>query len=41
MNELMVYMNKIQQYATVRRYLFTAKLLYMSRVSFAPIIRSI
>ena len=32
--------NKIQQDATVRRYLFTAKLLYMFRVSVAPIIRS-
>jgi len=33
-------MNKIQQDATVSRYLFTANLLYMLRVSIAPIIRS-
>jgi len=33
------YYNKIQQGATVRMYLFTAKLLYMFRVSIAPIIR--
>ena len=33
------YINKIQQDATVCRYLFTAKLLYMFRVSIAPIIR--
>ena len=32
--------NKIQQDAIVCRYLFTAKSLYMSRVSIAPIIRS-
>ena len=32
--------NKIQQDATVCRYLFTANLLYMFRVSIAPIIRS-
>ena len=32
--------NKIQQDATVCRYLFTAKLLYMFRVSISPIIRS-
>jgi len=30
----------MQQDATVGRYLFTAKLLYMFRVSIAPIIRS-
>ena len=34
------YINKIQPDATVCRYLFTAKLLYMFRVSIAPIIRS-
>ena len=34
------YINKIQQDATVCRYLFTAKWLYMFRVSIAPIIRS-
>jgi hypothetical protein len=34
-----VYINKIQQDATVCRYLFTAKLLNMFRVSIAPIIR--
>ena len=34
------YINKIQQDATVRRYLLTAKLLYMFRVSIAPIARS-
>ena len=34
------YINKIQQDATVCRYLFTAKSLYMFRVSIAPIIRS-
>ena len=34
------YINKIQQDATVCRYLVTAKLLYMFRVSIAPIIRS-
>jgi len=32
--------SKIQQGATVCRYLFTAKLLYMFRVSIAPITRS-
>jgi len=32
--------NKIQQDATVCRYLFTASLLYVFRVSIAPIIRS-
>jgi len=37
---LTVYINKIQQGATVYRYLFTAKLLYMFRVSIASIIRS-
>jgi hypothetical protein len=31
---------EIQQDATVCRYLFTAKLLYMFRASIAPIIRS-
>ena len=35
-----VVINKIQQDATVCRYLFTAKLRYMFRVSIAPIIRS-
>jgi len=35
-----LYINKIQQDSTVCRYLFTAKLLYMFRVSIAPIIRS-
>ena len=35
-----LYINKIQRDATVCRYLFTAKLLYMFRVSIAPIIRS-
>ena len=34
------YINKIQQDATVCRYLFTAKSLCMFRVSIAPIIRS-
>jgi len=34
------YINKIQQDATVCRYLFTANLLYMFRVSIANIIRS-
>jgi len=34
------YVNKIQEDATVCRYLFTAELLYMFRVSIAPIIRS-
>ena len=35
-----LYINKIQQDATVCRYLFTAKLLCMFRASIAPIIRS-
>ena len=35
-----LYINKIQQDATVCRYLFTAKPLYIFRVSIAPIIRS-
>jgi len=35
-----VYINKIQQDATVCRYLFTAKSLDMFRASIAPIIRS-
>jgi len=35
-----MYINKIQQDATICRYLFTVKLLYMFRVSIAPIIRS-
>jgi len=34
------HINKIQQDATVCRYLFTAKSLYTFRVSIAPIIRS-
>jgi len=34
------YIDKIQQDATVCRYLFTANILYMFRVSTAPIIRS-
>jgi hypothetical protein len=34
-----LYINKIQQDATVSRCLFTAKLLYIFRVSIAPIIR--
>jgi len=34
-----LYINKIQQDATVCRYLFTAKSLYMFRVYIAPIIR--
>ena len=34
------YINKIQQDATVCRYLFTSNLLYMFRVSIAPIIKS-
>ena len=33
-------LNKIQQDATVYRYLFTVKLLYTFRVSIAPSIRS-
>jgi len=36
----MVYSDKIQQDATVCRYLFTASLLYMFRASITPIIRS-
>ena len=36
---LHIFFNKIQQDATVCRYLFTAKSLYMFRVSIAPIIR--
>ena len=35
-----LYINKIQRNATVCRCLFTAKLLYMFRVSIAPVIRS-
>jgi len=35
-----MYNNKIQQDATVYRYLYTEKSLYMFRVSIAPIIRS-
>jgi len=35
-----IYINKIQLDATVCRYLFTAKSLYMFRVSIAPIIRN-
>ena len=35
-----LYINKIQQDATVCRYLFTAKSLYVFRASIAPIIRS-
>jgi len=35
-----VNVNKIQQDTTVCRYLFTAKSLYMFRMSTAPIIRS-
>ena len=38
--QLYFYINKIQQHATVCRCLFTAKLLYMFRVSIAPIIRN-
>jgi len=34
------YINKIQQDAKVFRYLFTANLLYMFRVSIAPTIMS-
>ena len=37
---LQVCINKIRQDAALRRYLFTAKLLYMFRASIAPIIRS-
>ena len=36
----LLYINKIQRDATVCRCLFTAKLLYIFRVSIAPIIRS-
>ena len=36
-NALQLYINKIQQDATVCRYLFTAKSLYMFRVSIIPI----
>ena len=39
-NIIPYYINKIQRDATVCRCLFTAKLLYMFRVSIAPIIRS-
>ena len=35
-----IYISKIQQDVTVCRYLFTAKPLYVFRVSIAPIIRS-
>jgi len=35
-----LYINKIQKDATIRRYLFTVKSLYIFRVSIAPIIRS-
>ena len=35
-----LYINKIQQDATVCRYWFTASLLYMFRASIAPIVRS-
>ena len=38
-NVLITYINKIQRDATVCRSLFTAKLLYVFRVSIAPIIR--
>jgi len=34
--ETHIYIKKIQQYATVCRYLFNAKSLYMFRVSIAP-----
>ena len=37
---VLVHINKIQRDATVCRYLFTAKSLYMFWVSIAPIIRS-
>ena len=40
LNMLKYYINKIQWDATVCRCLFTAKLLYVFRVSIAPIIRS-
>jgi len=36
----MFYINKIQEDATVCKYLFTRKSLYMFLVSIAPIIRS-
>jgi hypothetical protein len=39
-DKINIYIKKIQQDATVCRYLFTAKLLYMFRMSIAPIIRS-
>jgi len=39
-NSCTLYINKIQQDATVWRYLFTAKSLYMFRVYIASIIRS-
>ena len=37
---IFICINKIQQDATVCRYLFTASLLYMFRASIAPVIRS-
>ena len=37
---ILVYINKMQQDVTVCRFLFTAKLLYMFRVSIVPIIMS-
>ena len=40
LNIIKLYINKIQRDETVCRRLFTAKLLYMFRVSIAPIIRS-
>ena len=36
----LIFINKIQQDTTVCGYLFTAKLLYMFRVSIIPVIRS-
>jgi len=39
LNEDVSYIKKIQQDVTVFKYLFAAKLLYMFRVSIAPIIR--
>jgi len=39
-NKVQLHINKFQQDTTVCRYLFTAKLLYMFRVSIAPINRS-
>ena len=39
-DSILLYINKIQRDATVCRCLFTAKLLYVFRVSIAPIIRS-